>query len=547
LERREIVKEPIIGFRPCRIAATTLLLALSTGVLAADADRWWSHVLFLADDRLEGRETGSEGHRHAARYVAEQFERAGLTPGGSTGYLQPVHLRSRRIVERASSLALVRGDRIEPVALGREAAFDMQIDAPPVITAPIVFVGYGLTVPELDYDDLAGLDVQGRVALLLTGGPPHVPDELIAHHESTRWNRLEAAGAVGTISILNPKQMDMPWERSMFARLLPYVAFADPALEEAAGQQLAVTVNPARAEKFFDGSDHSLEEILALAGQGRPLPRFPLPISVRARVTMEIEEVESMNVVGLLPGTDAALRDEYVVLTAHLDHVGVGTAVNGDRTYNGAMDNAAGIGTLIETAAAIRDAGTQLRRSLVFLASTAEEHGLLGSRYYAERPTVGAPGGIVANLNTDMFLPLFPLRSVAVLGVQESDLADDVRRAAQSEGIGVMTDPEPERNSIVRSDHYSFIRRGVPSIAFKFGFERDSREHEIVKRWRAERYHAPSDDVSQPIDLRAAADFNRFYLRVVEAVANRPTRPQWNAGSFYRRFADPQQSYNRSR
>jgi hypothetical protein len=504
-------------------------------------------VLFLADDRLEGRDTGSEGHRNAARYVAEQFERAGLTPAGSTGYLQPVHLRSRRIVERASSLALVRGDRVEPVALGREAAFDMQIDAPPAVTAPIVFVGYGLTVPELDYDDLAGLDVRGRVALLLTGGPSQVPDELIAHYESARWNRLEAAGAVGTISILNPKEMDVPWERSMFARLLPYVTFADPALDGVAGQQLAVTVNPARAGKFFEGSDHSFEEILALASQGRPLPRFPLPISVRARVTMEIEEVESMNVVGLLPGADAALRDEYVVLTAHLDHVGVGTAVDGDRIYNGAMDNAAGIGTLIETAAAIRDAGTQVRRSLVFLASTAEEHGLLGSRYYVERPTVGVPAGIVANLNTDMFLPLFPLRSVAVLGVQESDLADDVRRIAQSAGIGVMTDPEPERNSIVRSDQYSFIRRGVPSLAFKFGFERDSREHEIVKRWRAERYHAPSDDVSQPIDLRAAADFNRLYLLVVEAVANRPTRPQWNAGSFYRRFANPQQSYNQGR
>jgi Zn-dependent M28 family amino/carboxypeptidase len=200
------------------------------------------------------------------------------------------------------------------------------------------------------------------------------------------------------------------------------------------------------------------------------------------------------------------------------------------------MDNASGIAGLIETAVAIRDAGIRLRRSLVFLAVTAEEKGLLGSRYYANHPTVPADR-IVADVNTDMFLPIIPLRSVTVSGFEESDLADDVRRAANALGIEVLPDPEPERNIFTRSDQYSFIKRGIPAIFPKLGFRKDSPEHQIMKKWRTERYHAPSDDLSQPVDFKAAADFNRFYLAVVESVANRPTRPRWNADSFFRRFA----------
>jgi Zn-dependent M28 family amino/carboxypeptidase len=279
--------------------------------------------------------------------------------------------------------------------------------------------------------------------------------------------------------------------------------------------------------------------MLALSDQGKPLPRFALPVSIRATVTTTVEEIDSPNVVGILPGADAKLRNEYVVLSAHLDHLGVGQAESGqtrDLIYNGAMDNAAGIATLVETAAAIRASGKTFKRTIVFLAVTAEEKGLLGSRYYATRPA--APGTtVVANLNTDMFLPLFPLRSLIVQGLDESDLAADLRSAAAPLGVRVLTDPEPERNAFVRSDQYSFIRRGVPALSLKVGFERDSPEHEIVKKWRTERYHSPADDLSQPVDMKAAADFNRLYLLVVEAVANRPDRPRWNADSFFRRFA----------
>jgi Zn-dependent M28 family amino/carboxypeptidase len=229
------------------------------------------------------------------------------------------------------------------------------------------------------------------------------------------------------------------------------------------------------------------------------------------------------------------LKNEFVVISAHHDHVGVGEPINGDAIYNGAMDNASGIATLLETAFAAGAAGGY-KRSVVFAAVTAEEKGLLGSRYFANRASI-PPGKLVANLNTDMFLPLFPLKSVVVQGLEESDLAADLKRVARPLGIEVLSDPEPERNAFVRSDQYSFIKTGVPALSLKVGFTRDSPEHVLVKRWRTERYHAPSDDLDQPIDRKSAEDFGKIYLAVVAEVANRPTRPQWNGDSFFKRFA----------
>jgi Zn-dependent M28 family amino/carboxypeptidase len=226
------------------------------------------------------------------------------------------------------------------------------------------------------------------------------------------------------------------------------------------------------------------------------------------------------------------LKEQYIVVSAHLDHIGVGT-MEGDNIYNGAMDNASGIATLIETAAAA--AKKPFKRSVIFLAVTAEEKGLLGSRYFANKPTV-ASTALVADLNTDMFLPLFPLKSLVVQGLEESDLAGDLQKSARARGIEVYSDPEPERNAFVRSDQYSFIRTGVPSISLKVGFAKGSPEHDLVKKWRTERYHSPADDLSQPIDRQAADEFNQIYVALLEGVANRPTQPSWNSDSFFKRF-----------
>lgn len=517
------------------IAALMLLAIPVLRAQQADIDRWWSHIVFLSDDSMQGRQTGSPEHRKAAEYVAEQFKKAGLKPGAGAAYLQPVDFVSREIVEEKSSLTLVRNGAEEPVKLGDEAMLNMRVDHAPSVDAEMVFAGYGLIIPEIKHNDLAGLDVKGKVVVVLTGLPPGSEGPLGSHYSQMRWQGLRAAGAIGTLQIQNPKGQDVPWERQMPTRFQPQMALADPSMDEGAGQLLNAPVNPAHAEKLFAGSGHTFQEIIDLSNAGQPMPRFALQGRIRSAVTVKRTPIRSENVVGILPGTDSKLKNEWVVVTAHLDHLGTGRPVNGDGIYNGAMDNASGIATLIETASAAA-AKKGFKRSVAFVAVTAEEKGLLGSRYFAMNPTVSARG-IVANLNTDMFLPLFPMKSLIVAGIDESDMAADLRKVADPAGIEVMSDPEPERNAFTRSDQYSFIRRGIPALSFKVGFVKNSPEHEIVKKWRTERYHGVTDDVSQPVDKQAAIDFNRLYVKVVEAVANRATRPAWNRDSFFKRFA----------
>ena len=520
-------------------AALVIVAASALRAQQSEIERWWAHVVFLSDDSMQGRQTGSPEHRKAAEYVAQQFKKAGLKPGAGTGYLQPVDFISRQVVEDQSSLAIVRDGVEVPIKLGEEAMLNMRVDHAPGVEAPMAFAGHGLVIPEIKHDDLTGLDLKGKVAVVITGLPPGSEGPLGSHYSQLRWQGLRAAGAIGTLQIQNPKGVDVPWERQMPTRFLPQMALADKSMDEGAGQLLNAPVNPAHAEKLFTGSAHSFKEILELVQAGKPLPKFPLQGRIRSKVTVTRTPSQSDNVVGILPGTDPKLKNEYVVVTAHLDHLGVGRPVNGDAIYNGAMDNASGIATLIETAAAAA-AKKGFKRSIAFVAVTAEEKGLLGSRYFAHNPTVPARS-IVANLNTDMFLPLFPMKSLIVSGLEESDLAEDLRRVAKQTGVEVLRDPEPERNAFTRSDQYSFIRRGIPALAFKVGFVKDSPEHDVVRQWRTERYHSVTDDVSQPIDKQAAVDFNRLYLKVVEAVANRATRPSWNNDSFFKRFA-PQTS-----
>ncbi len=502
------------------------------------AAAWWAHVSFLAHDEMRGRETGSPEHRKAANYVADAFADAGVQPGGSDGYLQPVTFRSRRIDESKSSLALVRRGKESPVVLGDEATFSMRIDPAPSVDAPLVFAGHGLVIPEAGHDDFAGLDVKGKVVVYLAGSPRTVPGALSAHYQSAgeRWATLRRLGAVGTISVANPKAMDVPWERSAANRLNPAMALADTSLDETAGQQLSVAFNPAKAERLFDGSGHSFADVLKIADEGKALPHFPLTATVRATVAVESQNVESQNVVGIVRGRDPTLADEFVVLTAHLDHVGIGAAIDGDAIYNGAMDNASGIATLLESAKVV--AAARPKRTVVFVAVTAEEKGLLGSRYYALNPTV-AKDGIVANINMDMFLPLFPLRTLMVLGLDESDLGDDVRAVTAAMNVGVQADPEPQRNRFIRSDQYSFIREGVPALAMKVGYEEGTPEAKIAADWTRERYHGPADDLDQPIDRGAAADFTKMIGDLCVRVANRDTRPQWKDASFFKRFVKP--------
>jgi Zn-dependent M28 family amino/carboxypeptidase len=248
---------------------------------------------------------------------------------------------------------------------------------------------------------------------------------------------------------------------------------------------------------------------------------------------MTRSEVKSENLVGVLPGSDPLLKKEYVVVSAHLDHLGIGEPVKGDRIYNGAMDDASGDASLIEIARAMK--ASKPKRSILFLSVTAEEKGELGSQYFAAHPTVSGP--IVADINMDMYLPLFPLKYLEVQGLGESTLGDDVRAVAGEAGVQIQADKEPEHNRFIRSDQYSFIKKGVPSLAFKFGWLPDTPEAKTFKAWYAERYHGPADDLSQPVDLAAAAQFNNILAKLALRVADADQRPSWKADSFFRRFA----------
>jgi Peptidase family M28 len=513
-------------------------VAALAGDAPTDGQRWWSHIAFLADDKLEGRNTGSEGYRKAAAYVQGEFERAGLRPGGTDGYFQTVKFNSRQIVESDSSLTLMRDGKAEPLALGEDSLISLRVNPANTVEAPLVFVGYGLTVPEMKYDDFAGLDVRGKIAVYVGGGPSSIPGPLSSHYQSAaeRGKFLARAGVLGSCVVANPLAMDVPWARVALSRFQPAMSLDYADLDESAGQKLGVTINPAHLDKWLSGSGHSAEEILALAKERKDLPHFPLAEKLRAKVEVKRSKVASPNVVAVLPGSDPQLKDEYVVLSAHLDHLGVGEPINGDKIYNGAMDDASGVATLLDIAEQLHAAKPKLRRSLLFVIVAGEEKGLLGSKYFAAHPTV-KPDQMVADLNVDMFLPLFPLHILTVYGLDESDLGEQVRAVADPPGIRIQPDQEPQRNLFIRSDQYNFIRRGVPSLAFKVGYEKGSPEEATAKQWLKERYHAPSDDLQQPVDLKAAADFNGVILKLAEAVANQDARPTWNSDSFFRRFA----------
>ncbi|HVO09105.1 MAG TPA: M28 family peptidase, partial [Vicinamibacteria bacterium] len=521
-------------------------LALTAAAVAAlaqvpnpfDGKTWWTHVEALASDAMEGRETGSPGLARAEAYIVDQLMQAGLQPAGEKGgYYQTVRLESRQLVESDSSAALVRDGHTEPVRLGEEAIFSTRVDLAPEVEAPLVFLGYGLRVPEKQHDDLAGLDLSGKVAVVFSGAPDTIPGPLAAHYQTTgeRWKALHAAGAVGVVGIPNPAAMDVPWSRIALNRLHPSMELADPVFDETAGERLAMVWNPAAAERLFAGSGHTFAEIAALGRERKPLPRFPLAVSIRAKTHLRTQPVESANVVAALPGSDPALKQEYVVLSAHADHIGIGEPIAGDRIYNGAMDNASGCAVLLDVAASLRRSPRPLRRSLLFLFATGEEKGLLGSRYFAHYPTVPI-ASMVADVNVDMFLPLFPLKLLTVWGIDESDLGDLARQTAATRGVRVQADPEPQRNVFIRSDQYNFIRRGVPALMMGVAPDSDA-ERKTFTDWLTHRYHAPSDDLAQPVDLQAATGYEAIVRDLMVAVADDPRRPEWKADSFFRRFA----------
>ncbi len=507
-----------------------------------DPDAIRAHIQFLADDLLEGRGTGTRGYDIAAKYMAAQFMALGLAPAGEDGtYFQNISLRETRPVGDGATLVLKRGD--QAVQLVESEHFVIGPDHLATrsgISAAVVFAGFGVTAPGLGYDDYAGLDVEGKIVAYLNNAPASFPNDQRAYYSSSVVKRTLAAdrGAVGMIAIYRPAdEKRLPWERIIKGKDRPRIRWLDPSGQPhgaIASLKGTALLSQAGAAVLFDGQAMGSEEVFSAANEGEP-PRFDLNITAEITGQSRHGTLTSANVAAVLPGSDPDLADEYVVFTAHLDHLGIGHEEDGDAIYNGAYDNAAGIAILLEIARAFLVLDPAPRRSILFLAVTGEEVGLRGSDYFANNPTV-AKGSIVANINLDMTHMLHPLHDVIAFGGGHSSLGSDVEAAAAQLGLIVSPDPFPELVVFIRSDHYSFVRKGIPAISLFPGFATGDAAVDggkLFGDWMATTYHRPGDDLDQPFDFEAGAKFARINLLVALRVANSDHAPTWNPGDFF--------------
>ena len=534
------------------LSVTALLLGAATAFGGRDAadeaaasirpEAIRADMCFLADDLLEGRGTGTRGHEIAAKFMASEFEAMGLEPAGENGtYFQTVPLRSIRVDEGRTTMSLARGGK-EQSLLFRE---DFVTAGDPgrtetSVEAPVVYVGFGVTAPDGNYDDYAGVDAKGKIVAYSFGAPPRFQATMRAHYSATAVKAENAVehGAIGVIALYSP-DLELLYS---FKHLVSDLAFPFLRWVDAQGRpndyfaelRGTVILSMQGTAKLLEGSGKSREEIYASAQRGKPQP-FALPAALKMKIISKHEGSKSPNVVAQLRGSDAKLRDEYVVYSAHLDHLGIGEPVNGDKIYNGAMDNASGSAALLETARAYSNMKMRPRRSILFLSVTGEEDGLLGSDYFARYPTV-QKNGLVADINIDGAPLLWPIEDVVARGSEHSTLSAAVKEAGARMGLDVSPDPHPESVLFIRSDQYSFVRQGVPSVFLGWG-EKSSdpkfKPEEIRRAFLATRYHKPQDDMNQAFDFDSGAKFARYALVLGYLVAEKTEKPAWNLGDFF--------------
>lgn len=522
------------------VTAPSLVAAGPVGPVDARGKAWWAHVEALANDGMEGRMAGSPGYARAADYVVGKFKALKLKPAGADGgYLQPFDLVQQRFVFAESRAALFGPGGEVGLAMPDDIYVRGSQEMPATVEAPMVFCGYGLSLPEAGHDDFAGLDLKGKIVVIISGGPQDISGALKSHARSERSKILVARGAIGVIALTTAKQTEIPWSRQVLIAQAPSMGYADPAMLDFQAPFLSASMSVEKADLLFAASGHSFAELAALSDASKPLPIFALAQRFRGTIATEKDKLASMNVVAMLPGSDKTLAPENVVISAHLDGLGIGEPIDGDTIYNGALDNASGVASLLEIAKALKASKVKPKRSIVFAVVTGEEKGLLGSRYFARRPTV-PKSSIVADLNFDMALPIFALKTVTPLGYGESTLGLDAVAISDAMKLPIAPDPFPDRNTFIRSDQYSFIREGIPSLFFKYGFTAGTPEAKIEHDWRANIYHSPKDDLNQPVLPAEAVRLDDYVTALALRVANAPERPHWNADSFFKRFAKPE-------
>jgi hypothetical protein len=511
------------------------LLAVACALFATEPNnatrRWWAHVTALSNDSLQGRDTGSQGYRQAAAYVVAQFERNGLQPAGEHGFYQTVPLHAVRFRADRSTVELVRANGSAKLQWLRQIAVPARLGTPESIDAPLVFAGSG-EAPE-------GIDPRGKIVVQLGGGRGGAGGR--AGRGGGNGRGSLAAAPAGTLSIdstAGPEPPRWPVQYAVQMTVADGAASAGVASGRGNGgggpgqAPLALRFNPEFAEMLFEGSGHSYKELMSLRDQEKPLPWFAIPASLKAHLIFESGDLQSDNILAALPGADPEFAKEYVVVSAHLDGYGIGEPWGNDNIYNGSFDDAAYVATLIDMAERLHESRKKLKRSILFCVVTGEEKGLLGSKYFTAHPTI-PKRQMVADINLDQLRPLFPLHTLTMLAIDESTLGETVKSVAGSMDIKIQPDPEPGRNLLRRSDHYSFMQIGVPSTGFIFGYVPGTPDEAAYREWYAKRYHTPLDDLNQPWVPDAAAKFNDFFNKLVETLANADDRPHWKPGSTF--------------
>uniref|UniRef100_UPI0040483C26 M28 family metallopeptidase n=1 Tax=Rheinheimera sp. TaxID=1869214 RepID=UPI0040483C26 len=525
---------------------------------AANATAIEAHMQFLASDALAGRDTGSNEHEIASLYIATQLQALGLKPAGDNGsYLQRVPLRKARLVQDSAKFTLYTDGNNTELAYPKAFFTGPSLQfARTEVTAPLVFAGYGLVSKEFGIDDYANLDVKGKIVVLLTGRPDSLPSEEAAHLNSLKTRLAAERGAVGIISIHTPKQEKVrPYASSLLYLNTPSMEWLQsdgtPA-DSYPDLKGGAYVHPDAAAALFAKAPVALPAIFNQLDAGTSPAGFELGVSATLSRNSSHEDIASPNVIAVLEGSDPVLKDEYVVVTAHSDHIGYSNDLrNDDKINNGAMDNAAGVAILLETARLFAQLPEKPKRSILFVVVTGEEKGLLGADYFANNPTRPIEK-LVANVNLDMPVLLYPFADMIAFGANHSSLGKVVADAAAKEGIALSADPMPEQAIFTRSDHYTLVKKGVPAVFLMTGFKSQDPNQDGGKVWAsffAKHYHKPSDDIPSlikdygAIRYDAGAVFADINFNIALDVANTVQRPYWLKDSFFNGvFGQP---YNR--
>jgi len=500
--------------------------------------RW--HVRYLSHDLLEGRGTGQRGGDLAAEYIATMFAEYGLKPAGDHGtYMQKVPLVGiTTSPETQFSLIPKRGEAMNLKPLDEYVAYDQTQQAESDVDADIVFVGYGIEAPEYNWDDYKGMDVRGKVLLMLVNEPTSADPKFFKGKALTYYGRWtykyeEAArkGAVGVILVHQTQMASYPWEvvRNSNSGEKSYLKLDGPALKVASWIHYDV------ASRVASASGMTLDKMMANA-QSRDFHPVAMGARLKAHMVSKVRNFESENVLAILPGSDHKVADEAVMFTAHYDHFGIRSDMPGDNIFNGANDNATGCGILLELARAYGAASIRPRRSILFASVTAEEQGLLGSEYLGKHPPIPA-GKITLDLNYDNVMPLGAPEEVQVAGAERTTFYPVVEATAKEFRLAIRPDALPEAGHFYRSDHFSMARVGVPAFSINQGIKFKGhpeswgldKEHEYVEK----HYHQPSDEYHPEMDFVGDSAMARFGFALGWEAASLPKLVGWQAGDEF--------------